>query len=72
MSKQRVQLDFSEDAMASLKELGALAKTPSTAATIRNALSIYRWFLETTTNGGEVLVKTTSGEIERVKFIGAT
>jgi hypothetical protein len=62
-------LDFSEAAFTTLKQLSAEAKTPSNAATIRDALAVYKWFLETTKQGAEILVKNPNGEVERVKLL---
>ena len=66
----RVQLDFSE---AGFKELNAIkdaSNSATNAATIRNALALYKWYLETVKSGDDVLVRAKDGgELERVKFV---
>lgn len=70
MATHRVQLDFSENGFAELQALRAKADAPTNAAIIRNALALYKWYLETTVDRrNEVLVRDKTGEIERVTFV---
>lgn len=66
----RIQLDLSKEAFNELLSLQKQAKVLSKAATIRNALAIYKWFLDTVDKKGEILVRNPNGEIEKITFIG--
>ncbi len=67
----RVQLDFSEAAFKELENLQAKANAPTKAAAIRNALAVYKWFVDTVENKNDILVRTPTGETERIRFVGS-
>ena len=68
MAKHRVQIDFSEKAFRDLTKLKDSAEQVTIAGTIRGALAVYRWWLETERGGGEILVRTKSGQFEKMSF----
>lgn len=53
----RFNIDFSDDALATLEDLANKQGT-SKAEIIRKALSLEKWFDETTTSGSKILVET--------------
>jgi len=65
----RVQLDFSETGFKELTTIKDESGSASNAGTIRNALALYKWYLETVKAGADVLVRDKNGELERVKFV---
>jgi hypothetical protein len=65
----RVQLDFSDAGFNELTSIKEQSGSATNAGTIRNALALYKWYLETTKTGGDVLVRGKDGELERVKFV---
>lgn len=65
----RVQLDFSDAGFNDLQKLKERADEPTNAALIRNALSVYKWYLDTREEDAEILLKHKSGETERVRFV---
>ncbi len=45
MSRQRVQLEFTPEAMQRLRQIKALANASTNAEVVKNALRVYEWFL---------------------------
>lgn len=45
-NRQRVQLEFTPDAMERLRQIRELASASTNAEVVRNALRIYEWFLK--------------------------
>lgn len=44
-SRQRVQLDFTPEALERLREIKEMAEAKTNAEVVRNALRLYEWFL---------------------------
>jgi len=65
----RVQLDFSDAGFKELTSIKEQSGSATNAGTIRNALALFKWYLETVNGGAEVLVRAKDGEVERVKFV---
>jgi predicted transcriptional regulator len=53
----RFNIEFSDEAAAALEELAAKQNT-SKAEVIRKALSLEKWFNETTAGGAKILVES--------------
>lgn len=67
--KHLVQLEFSQaghDELLRVKEHG---KNPTVASTVRNALAVYKWYLEAMAAGDEVLVRHMDGSCEKITFV---
>jgi hypothetical protein len=45
-TRQRVQLEFTPDAMERLRQIRELASATTNAEVVRNALRVYEWFLK--------------------------
>jgi hypothetical protein len=45
-ARQRVQLEFTPDAMDRLRQIRELASATTNAEVVRNALRVYEWFLK--------------------------
>jgi len=45
-TRQRVQLDFCQDAFDRLEQIKRLADAKTNAEVVRNALRVYEWFLQ--------------------------
>jgi hypothetical protein len=43
--RQRVQLEFTPEALERLRQIRTLAEASSNAEVVRNALRVYEWFL---------------------------
>lgn len=65
----RVQLDFSDSGYKDLQSIKAQSGLSSVAALIRNAVGLYRWWLEVQAEGGQVLTRDSKGELTRIKFV---
>lgn len=68
MITRRIQLDFSEAGYEDLEAIRAQAGVATKAAAIGNAIAIYKWYLETTGAGGEILVRAKDGQVEKIVF----
>ena len=44
--RQRVQLDFTPEALERLREIKEMAEAKTNAEVVRNALRLYEWFLK--------------------------
>lgn len=44
-SRQRVQLDFTPEALERLRQIKEMAEAKTNAEVVRNALRLYEWFL---------------------------
>jgi Ribbon-helix-helix protein, copG family len=63
-TKERVQLDFSPQALERLDELKERTGAATRAETIRQALRLYDWFVrETTDPNTRVIIQSADGEI---------
>jgi hypothetical protein len=65
----RVQLDFSDAGYTDLAKLKERADDPSNAAVIRNALAVYKWYLDTKDENADIILRRKNGETERVHFV---
>jgi len=45
LGRQRVQLDFTQEALERLREIKELAGVKTNAEVVRNAIRLYDWFL---------------------------
>ncbi|MGA7219089.1 MAG: hypothetical protein WBX38_12270 [Candidatus Sulfotelmatobacter sp.] len=45
-ARQRVQLEFTPEAMERLRQIKELANATTNAEVVRNALRVYEWFLK--------------------------
>lgn len=50
-SRQRVQLEFTQEAFVRLHEIKSRANASTNAEVVRNALRVYEWFLEQKAEG---------------------
>lgn len=64
----RVQLDFSDKGFEELTQIRKLSETRSNAQTIRNALAVYRWYLEVKRDGDDILVRS-EGALVKMRLI---
>lgn len=65
MSVHRVNVNFSEEAWRTLRDL-AERKNKTISDVIRDAIALEVWFHEATTDGGRVLVERDSGRVREV------
>jgi hypothetical protein len=66
---RRVQLDFSEEALAELNELQRKLNASSRAEVIRNALGVLRWAASHIMDGDKIKVeRKADGELVEVEF----
>jgi hypothetical protein len=61
--KERVQLDFTPEALAKLDELKDFIGANTRAETIRQALRLFDWFVNETEPDHLIIIQNTSGEI---------
>jgi hypothetical protein len=67
---RRIQLDFSDAGYEELSKLKKSTDAPTYAAVVRNALSLYRWYVEAQAEGADILLrKRGTKETERVHFV---
>lgn len=69
MKKQRIALDLTPEAVQQLDELKVLAGARTRAEVIRNGLWLYRWFLDQTTQGYEVVLKNLEDQNKPEKVV---
>ena len=62
----RLAFDFSEEAAAELQKLKELSGTEDNADLFRNALRLYKWFLDQKEAGSEVIIRNPEEEKEFV------
>jgi hypothetical protein len=65
----RVQFDFSDDAYERLIKIRAAAGATSNAEAVRDALSVYEWFIRQTKEGNSIKVISPSGQEKVVEFL---
>ena len=65
----RVQLDFTDVGFSELQELKNKSGEITTASVIRNALAIYKWYLDTKYSDLDIIVRDKNGDMERIRFI---
>jgi hypothetical protein len=61
--KIRVQFDFTPDAYERLEVIMAQSGAASRAETVRNALSLYEWFIDEVDPDDTIQVRSPDGEI---------
>jgi hypothetical protein len=62
-AKERVQLDFSPEALKRLEQLREKVGASTRAEVIRQALRLYEWFIEETDSDTMILLSGKDGEI---------
>jgi hypothetical protein len=66
--KYRVQLDFTPEAFGELERLKADVEASSRADTIRYAMRVLRWVINTLRSGDRIAVRRRNGDIVEVEF----
>jgi len=64
--RQRVAFDLAPEAVRQLEEIRGMAHASTRAEVVRNALRLYRWFLEQRAEGSEVILRDEKNEKETV------
>ena len=64
--KERVQFDFTTEALRRLDEIKEKTGAASRAETIRNALRLYEWFINETNPESTVKIIDNDGEVTSV------
>jgi hypothetical protein len=62
-------LDFTDVGFSELQELKNKSGEITTASVIRNALAIYKWYLDTKCSDLDIIVRDKNGDMERIRFI---
>lgn len=65
----RVQFDFSDEAYERLVKIRAASGATSNAEVVRDALSIYEWFIRQNKEGNTFKVVSSSGQEKVVEFL---
>ena len=63
-TKQRVQFDFSVDALKRLESMQALLDAPTKAEVVRNALKVYEWLLTQIDRDGTIEIQDKDGKTQ--------
>lgn len=66
--KYRVQLDFTPEAFRELDRLKTDVEVSSRADTIRYAMRVLRWVINTLRSGDRIAIRRRNGEIAEVQF----
>ena len=66
--KQRMQFDFTDDAVAHLDALVARSGASSRAEVVRRALSLFSDVMDEQAKGGRVYVQMLNGDKERIRI----
>lgn len=66
--RYRIQLDFTQDAFQELEKLKADVGASSRAETVRYAMRVLRWAINTLQGGGQIFVSRTHGVYSGVEF----
>jgi len=65
----RVQFDFSDEAFRKLSIIREISGSKSNAEAVRDALSIYEWFMRQIKEGNTIKVESPDGEENVVEFL---
>lgn len=63
-TKQRVQFDFSTEALKRLETMQELLDAPTKAEVVRNALKIYEWFITQIDPDSTIEIQDKDGKVQ--------
>lgn len=62
-TKQRVQFDFSQEALKRLEEMQERLDAPTKAEVVRNALKLYEWFINEVDSNAIIEIQDKDGKL---------
>lgn len=63
-TKQRVQFDFSADALKRLEAMQERLDNPTKAEVVRNALKLYEWFITKVDSDATIEIQDKDGKVQ--------